>query len=468
MYYILNQDVTITGWKGGPYYYKVKDFRDVHILQKDYELLKECDGMHEIAEDNRTARLYQRLELISPCEKGSVKLLSGQVNDHPYIKLREMDWTITDRCNHNCLHCFHAVDNGIQREEFSYEEAMDFLDQAKACGINGIRLTGGEPTLYPYFREVVDGIYQRGMRIIELITNGSKLDDEMLEFLKAHDPNMEIMLSFDGIGFHDWFRQVKGSEKMVLDTIKRCKEKGFTVFINMNANRRNRDVIFDSVKLLYSLGVDRIRIIKTTEAPRWVLNAGDATFTLEEYYDFAMDFMKRYLESGMDIIISIWQTVMVEPKNHTFYITTVKHTSSLHDMNKPICIAARHEKPSMQSNGDLVPCAPFAGYYRKHGLKMDNIKERPLAEILSEGFFCKAITYTVKEKLSSNAKCSSCRFAKACLGGCTALSYLFRGGLLEPDITKCFFFENGYYEKFACLFDKSWINGTPLPEGLAL
>ncbi|MER2178726.1 MAG: flavodoxin domain-containing protein, partial [Stenotrophomonas maltophilia] len=77
-----------------------------------------------------------------------------------------------------------------------------------------------------------------------------------------------------GHQLHDWLRQHEGSEKQVRETIFRCKNAGLNVKINMNVNRRNRDVVFDSVKMLADLGVDSIRLIKTTEAPRWQLNAG--------------------------------------------------------------------------------------------------------------------------------------------------------------------------------------------------
>ena len=127
-----------------------------------------------------------------------------------------IDWTITDRCNCSCLHCFHAADNTIHRDEFSYDEAMQLLDDIVDCGIPAVRLTGGEPTLYPYFREVVKGIRKRGLTLKTLITNGTLLNDELLGFLKEYSPKTEIMISFDGIGCHDWLRQRKGSEEQAL------------------------------------------------------------------------------------------------------------------------------------------------------------------------------------------------------------------------------------------------------------
>ena len=216
-----------------------------------------------------------------------------------------IDWTITERCNYNCLHCFHAADNNVHREEFSREEALRLLEEAEACGVSAIRLTGGEPTLYPYFREIVEEIRKRGMRLKTLITNGSLMDDELAAFIKSLHPKAQIMLSFDGIGTHDWLRQHQDSEESVRRAIRASKNAGLNVKINMNVNRRSRSVICDSVKMLAKLGVDELRIIKTTEAPRWQLNAADASLTPEEYYDFSIDFAKWNSVSGLTLPVTI-------------------------------------------------------------------------------------------------------------------------------------------------------------------
>ena len=55
--------------------------------------------------------------------------------------------------------------------------------------------------------------------------------------------------------------------------------------VQTNMNRRNRDSMLKTAERLDGMGVAEMRIIRTTEAPRWVQNAGDACLTFEEYYD---------------------------------------------------------------------------------------------------------------------------------------------------------------------------------------
>ncbi len=463
MYYILSSEVTLWGWQKGPYYYRFKGMKKVSIPKEEYDFLKLCDGSTEI-EESRLSEFYDSLAVIDPCEKNSRTLMPGQLIDYPNIEVHSIDWTITDRCNHNCLHCFHAEGNSIQRNEFTYEEALSFLDQVKECGIRSLRLTGGEPTLYPHFEKIIDEVYERKMRVSTLITNGSLLTDEMLDFLKAHDERMELMLSFDGIGFHDWLRQRKGSEEMVLDTIRRAKAKGFRIFINMNVNRRNIGVIKDSLKLLDSLSVDYIRLIRTTEAPRWVENSDNASLTFQEYYDFALDLTRWYIESGLKVPFRIWQTLEVEPQEKRFGILPVKRSKSKWDPDRPICPAARFFKPSVQPNGDIVPCSPAAGYFMHYNIHLGNIKERTLQEILTESAFTERVCQSVGDKFESNRECGECKYSYACLGGCPALSILSGGNEFSCDRSKCTFFKGGYYEKFTSIFDDSWTNVRVLEE----
>ena len=358
-----------------------------------------------------------------------------------------IDWTITDRCNYNCLHCFHAADNTMQRNEFSYEDAMRFLDEIAECGIPEVRLTGGEPTIYPYFREVVKGIRERGLKLKTLITNGSKLDEDLLGFLKENQPDAEIMISFDGIGCHDWLRQHKGSEEEAVNAIRASIAAGFPVAINTNVNRKNRDVMFPSFCMLAELGVERCRIIRTTEAPRWELNQENFTLTPEEYYDFSCEFAEQYKKARYPVPVIIWQSLYLNKWRESFSCLAMACTPDEFSENAFLCNAV-FEKISVQPNGEMAPCSPFGGYNALHGIHMGNVIMGKLKNLLTEGPLVDAITHTVGEKLRANKKCGTCRFAKLCLGGCPALSILSGGSMLSSDLSKCIFFENGYYDRF--------------------
>ena len=463
MTYILESNITIQKWGSGRACCTAKGKRKPFFLKpEEYALLKSCDGMTELP---ASIDLYslEALGVIRRCRKGEAKIAPGQIREYPNKLSCIIDWTITERCNYNCLHCFHAADNERAREEFSREEAFRFLAQAEACGVPSILLTGGEPTLYPHFREVVEEIRRRGIELNTLTTNGALLDEELASFIKMTHPRARIRLSFDGIGTHDWLRQHEGSEESVRRAIRAAKDAGLCVKINMNVNRKSRSVVCDSVKMLVDMGVDEIRIIKTTEAPRWQINAGDFSLTPEEYYDFSIDFARWYRDSGLTLPVTIWQSLYLRGRDRSFHILPVKSSACGYRDEAFICNAML-KKLSVQANGDIIPCAPLAGLFSLRDIHMGNVKRDGLQKLLTEGTLYEQVTQTAGQKRQANPKCGSCKHFQNCQGGCPAVSMLYGTSLLSSDKYKCVFFEKGYYSKY-CEALGGWKNLVPLTDG---
>jgi len=458
--YLLEDGVQLKRWKGGTAC-AITDptLKPVMLSGAEWALLKQCDGQTPLTPCDELYR-FELMRVIRRCVCGEGMLRPGQIREYPNYYFRNIDWTITERCNYNCLHCFHAADNGRRREEFSREEAMALLAEAARCGIQGIRLTGGEPTLYPYFRDVVKEIRRQGMALKTLITNGAFLDGELIGFLRETHPRAEIMLSYDGIGTHDWLRQHEGSEEQVLKAIRLCREAGFQVRINMNVNRRNREVILDSVRMLEDMGVHTVRLIKTTEAPRWQLNAGGDSLTIDEYYAFSADFAARYRESGMGLPVVIWQSLYLRGETRAFHAFPVKTRACRYREDAHICSAMLH-KISLQASGDLIPCAPLAGLFTLRDIHMGNVKRDGLQKLLTAGPLMDSVNLRTGDRRRAGGKCSRCRYFPSCQGGCPALSMLFGGSLLSPDDYKCAFFEGGWYEHYCEVLD-GWTNLNPL------
>lgn len=357
------------------------------------------------------------------------------------------EWAVTDRCNCNCLHCFHAADNDIRRDEFSREEASALLKEASECGMKIVRITGGEPTLYPWLRDVIREMRDRDMRLLDLVTNGALVDESLVSFIKELHPRARMYLSFDGIGTHDWLRRKPGSEEQVKKAIRCSKEAGMKVKINMNVNRYNREVIPDSVKMLEDMGVDTIRIIRTTEAPRWHLNQESNSLTPDEYYDFALNFSYQYRKRGMLLPVVIWQCLGLNGRKKTFHILAEKSCLGEYREDARIC-EAWEEKFSVQANGEIMCCEPMGGYFERYGISMGNVKRDGLIKTLSQGPFPDFFSNTLKEKKEKNPKCAACRYFSHCQGGCPVMSIVTSGSPLGADPSKCAFFENGYYKKF--------------------
>ena len=124
----------------------------------------------------------------------------------------QMNFQITAKCNYNCVHCFNAADNSPLCAEMPYEDVLSLLDEARACGINAITITGGEPMMHRHFMEIMHAIYERGMFVFDFNTNGYFLRQETLEEFRAMGCEPRMKISFDGIRYHDWMRGRHGAE----------------------------------------------------------------------------------------------------------------------------------------------------------------------------------------------------------------------------------------------------------------
>ena len=447
MYWILDQSVKLKKWKGPQCFYQLDGEGSSNpVPERVYGLLKSCDAKTNLAPEE-ILEIFERRGMIRPCRKGEAALQPGQVTEYANYPFKVIDWAVTDRCNCNCLHCFHAADNDIRRDEFSREEASAFLKNAADCGIRTIRITGGEPTLYPYLRAVIQEIRERGMELGDLVTNGALVDESLAAFIHKLHPNARMFLSFDGIGTHDWLRQRPGSEEQVKNAIRISRAAGMTVKINMNVNRRNRGVIAESVKMLAEMGAGPVRIIRTTEAPRWALNAENNSLSLEEYFDFALDFAQQYKKYGLRLPVYIWQCLALNGRRNSFSILTEKQCVGKDWEDASLC-HIWPQKFSVQANGEIMNCEPMGGWYELYGISMGNVKRDRLEKLLAEGPLVDYVKLTVKQKREACAKCAACPYFERCHGGCPVLSILTNQSPLAPDQFKCAFFENGYYERY--------------------
>ena len=360
-----------------------------------------------------------------------------------------MNFMITGKCNYNCLHCFNAADNAPIMTEWTFEEICDLLGQAQKCGIHAFTLTGGEPMLHRNFFDIIKEIYKLGMEVEELNTNGYYINQEILDKMKSVGCRPLIKISFDGIWFHDWLRDRKGAEKRTLDAIELCTKNGFNIMAQTQVNRKNINAVMPTAKILNDMGVERMRLIRTTEVPRWAENALDACLTFEEYFGNMLAFAKDYIKSGMKMDIDIWQMLRIYPKSRSFRITPVACADGEYRDNIPGCRGNRG-MIAVTSSGEVVPCMQMSGFLAENNISFGNLHESHLIDIINSGSYLENICMTVGGIHENNIKCGKCPYFIYCTGGCRALGLLFSGKKLDfcgEDITKCYFFENGWYEK---------------------
>ena len=446
MYYILNNRIGLRSWWRVPYAYYIKGLSEAKKLTKEeFELLSFCDGKTDLKESELLKNLAKR-GMIIPCQKGEKTLDTWQKMECDNRYFPAMNWMITGKCNYNCLHCFNASDNSPLMSEFNLDEAEKLLDEVQMCGICAITITGGEPMCHKNFMQITEGIYKRGMFLEELNTNGYYINKAFLDNLKKIGANPLIKISFDGIGHHDWLRNHKGAEEITLNAIRLCIENGFKVKVQTNVHRKNIDSMLPTALVLDEMGVCEMRIIRTTETPRWNENANGATLELCEYFDKMLDFAGGYIAKEHKMDIDIWQFLTLFPKMKSYSMRPIAYADGQFRETRPVCPGNRG-MVAVSSNGNVFPCMQMSGYYESKNDVLGNVKETGLKPILQMSKYLAEVCTTIGELAKVNEECRECAYFKYCAAGCRAVALTLTGDKMGADLSKCLFFKNGYYKK---------------------
>jgi cyclic pyranopterin phosphate synthase len=150
--------------------------------------------------------------------------------------VRDLRISVTDRCNLRCVYCMPA--EGMpwlpKDDLLTYEEIARFAGVCLSLGVNGIRLTGGEPTVradLPVLVRMLNAL--RPGLDLSMTTNGLKLVAMADELRAAGLKRVNVSLdSLDRERFHRLARRDRLAE--VLAGFEAAKRAGFAP-IKINA-----------------------------------------------------------------------------------------------------------------------------------------------------------------------------------------------------------------------------------------
>ncbi|MCB1193577.1 MAG: radical SAM protein [Leptospiraceae bacterium] len=104
---------------------------------------------------------------------------------------------VTTKCNLRCKNCFALAD--LPRKlDMDYEIAKSIVREGREVGYQVLHLTGGEPTLWPYFFDLIYYSLQIGYRKIQFNTNGIPLSEEFCNRLKEYREMVDMSISING------------------------------------------------------------------------------------------------------------------------------------------------------------------------------------------------------------------------------------------------------------------------------
>ena len=161
--------------------------------------------------------------------------------------------------------------------------------------------------------------------------------------------------------------------------------------------------------------------------------------------------------------VDIWMFLALDPRRRAYAKKPLYGNNLKFNGNAPMCACTRHTV-AIDADGELLPCIPFAGFMKKAGLSLGNVKRKPLTDLLCHGPYLDYITMTVNQFLANSSSCRSCEYREKCSSGCRAIAVALHpeDGLMGKDLSKCLYFRQGWDRRTDEGFERLASEGGPL------
>lgn len=228
---------------------------------------------------------------------------------------------LTPLCNMDCDMCFVRLSRAEMESQgrlFSAEEWLSLGRQMADSGVLYLQLTGGEPLLFPEFKELYIGLQKMGM-ILTLNTNGTLLDEEWADFFAVHRPR-RINISLYGVNdlAYKELCHLPGGFARANNAIRMLRERDIDVKLNAPQTHSNRNNLsgYDAICETYGTSISQDTYIMPAQRERSRSFWEGARLTPEEAAKTRFEKMRRssgkkfpvYLEEELLFIDSLPET----------------------------------------------------------------------------------------------------------------------------------------------------------------
>lgn len=294
---------------------------------------------------------------------------------------------LTYSCNYNCLYCRNGMLN--RKEYIDYDDVKRIILELCKNNIFNVNISGGEPTLHPQFVEIIKLLNECNI-IWNLTTNGSLLDEKMVELLKENNVN-SVFITLAGMSndVDGYIKSTKNTYTKAIEAIENCIKNNVDIHVGYLLTPLNVKDIDKFIKY----AKDKTLSVKLMK----VKPLGTSLFNTELYidntiYNKVLNKMKDELGNKL---LDSEQNQQIENINCMAGVTT--------------CVIG--------ADYNVYPCVMFLG---DNDTSCGSIKNNTLKDIWNDSPVLKEFR-TPRVFLQ---KCSSCSKKDKCNGGCRGNAYL--------------------------------------------
>lgn len=278
-------------------------------------------------------------------------------------KPRGLILNYNNACNFKCQQCFTESPNKPVNGKITLEMVKKLADEADALGMYETLLEGGEPLVCKDLYDIIK-IFGADRFYIEMTTNGYLLTDEVAK--KLADAGMSrVSVSLDSMNpkEHDMYRGIEAAFEHAMKALDNIKRAGMRAAVNFLVGHYN--IMTQETKDICEFCKDNgyhLNLVLATPTGNWK----------GKYEVMATPEDVAYLEELRNTYKNIWRDIWPALPNKKVKVSG--------------CIAVN--RLYINPYGDVLPCSYLH-------MKLGNIYDKPLKEILDYGFSfpCFAKTY---------------------------------------------------------------------------
>lgn len=308
-------------------------------------------------------------------------------------------WEMTRKCNLKCIYCSSAAGKA-DPDELNTGESVELLDNLADMGVTTVKFSGGEPLIRSDFKAISEYAKSIGLDTM-LFTNGTLLSESMLK---------DITVDYIQIGIDTadpvLYMHMRGKDCMpqVISAIQNSVWHGLSTGIAITVSRLNFADYCSAAEYFTSYGIEGICFSRFVPVGRGEINSGQLALTPAQ---------RQELVKSLKSLVS-------NQSNISLFLD-----DPLISLTEPLEIygcacTAGEDRLTIAPNGDVFPCPMLR-------VKIGNIREQPLDNIVSTSPFVKAL----KER-RLKGRCGQCEYRFGC-GGCRANALYATGDPLESD-----------------------------------
>jgi len=333
---------------------------------------------------------------------------------------------LTHHCNMACRYCLM----GLQPLKEGYLKAPDGMTETTAIKVldllhkmgvpSPVSLTffGGEPLLeFPLMKQMVTYAEARypGRFLFSMITNGTLLTDETIDFIKEH--RVGIVFSIDGNReSNDRLRVFRNGSESVFDkafgNLKRLLKQVPEVSYKVNVTYFKQTLnLAESFRFFLDQGIAQTRYERglTDKNSPYAIDSDELKTVREQFSEMA----------------KIYRDALIKGSGHiqdNFVILMKKLSNGIqryHGCNMGV------DYVTIASNGDIYPCHKMIGMTEA---RMGNV---------AGGFENSPYEHLWNKNVLSREPCKNCWARFICGGLCASDNYHYNGDFLKPVTKSC-------------------------------